>query len=200
MCKQLEIELNTLLDYKNFNLLFDYFQLGNQSPLLQYNYYYDTKNQALKNIKTGFRLRTAQSDYSSKKWESQWTLKQIIDAHHSYEYHEPLDEVILEAPAAFSSSLIKEAGLLNFLAGHHIHPDEFFLLTYYQTQRWLIPDKVGEFSLDATLYPNGKIDYELELETNNLEKAQAYLKKLLNDHGISFQQADNKLKRALKNY
>ena len=59
---------------------------------------------------------------------------------------------------------------------------------------------VGELTLDQTTYPNGRIDYELELETKQPELAQQFYQTLLQRDQIPQRAVTNKISRAVTNH
>lgn len=189
MTFELEQELKVLLTQQQFETLLQHWQLDSTQPSLrQHNTYYDTHDQLLKAADAALRLRNFPES-------SVWTIKHRQNAFQSLEYHQ-YNSVPLSPPSTLSNKVVQEMSLLDFLTKHGIDINQLKKTYDIQTQRWLIATDFGEFALDVSQYGN-KFDYELELETEQLDTAMIAFKSFLDSFGIDMRQADTKLSRAV---
>ncbi|WIK67303.1 CYTH domain-containing protein [Globicatella sanguinis] len=65
-----------------------------------------------------------------------------------------------------------------------------------KTDRYLYQNEYGEWAIDRTYYGD-TVDYEIELETHDLEPAKVAFENLLTALAIDFRPADKKIARAL---
>lgn len=190
MTFELEQELKVLLTKEQFDQLLHHWQLDSTQPSLkQHNTYYDTSKQTLKASDAALRLRNFADS-------SVWTIKHRQNAFQSLEYHQ-VNPTPLVPPSTLSEALVHEASLLDFLTQQAIELKDLKQTYDIQTNRWLIAADFGEFALDASQFGE-MVDYELELETDQLAQAQVAFKAFLDSFGIKMQQAETKLSRAAK--
>ena len=188
MTFELEQELKVLLNKKQFDDLLSFWQLDPLQPSVkQHNTYYDSSDQKLKSFNAALRLRNFEHS-------SVWTIKHKQNKFQSHEYHQENSHPLLP-PVTLSQQFIHETRLITFLSEQAIELNELKQSYDIQTQRWLVTAEFGEFALDLSHYGD-KVDYELELETVQLETAQIAFKSFLANWGIEMKQADTKLSRA----
>lgn len=187
MKPMIELELKAMLTKTEFAQLLRHFGKADTNPIVQQNTYYDTVTQTLKHNRAALRLRNFDTT-------SEWTIKQAhsevasleLNQSQSFSYTE-----IPQIPDIQSSELLTFLRALN-LSLHELHPT----LTL-QTERWVIPVEHGEFCLDRTTY-FGITDYEIELETTQLNWAHSTFQTLLEQHHIPYRPADKKIARAFR--
>lgn len=190
MTFELEQELKVLLSKQQFESLLEHWHLDKAQPSLkQHNTYYDTSEQTLKASDAALRLRNFADS-------SVWTIKHRQNIYQSLEYHQT-NPTPLAPPSQLSNAAIQKAALLNFLAEQAITLPELKQTYDIQTERWLIAADFGEFALDRSQFGE-QVDYELELETDQLETAQVAFTSFINAFGIEMKQADTKLSRAVQ--
>lgn len=190
---EIEIELKTLLTEEEFRRLCDAFGLTDRPPLVQVNQYFDTPDEALKTYRCALRLRRYPDD-------SEWTLKMRETDHQSAEYTQ-------DNSARGSSSdgdwdlarELQDPDLLAALSRLGIQLDQLQPTYQMTTERWWVPAPAGQYALDRTRYLD-QVDYELELETQDLAQARTCLSQLLDDHDIPYRPAPYKIQRVADYY
>lgn len=187
MNQSVEIELKAMLTKDEFERLLRYFEQENTCPIVQRNTYYDTPNQILKMHRVALRLR----NFADR---SEWTIKQAQSDVASLELNQMQHFAYQTVPDVPD---IREQTLIDFLQKHQIELNQLRPTLTLQTERWIIQCDCGEFCLDRTTYFN-ITDYEIELETTQLEQAQAAFQTLLAQHQIPYRHADKKIARAFK--
>lgn len=188
MTFELEQELKVMLNKKQFDELLTFWHLDRLQPSVkQHNTYYDSPDEKLKATNAALRLRNFEHS-------SVWTIKHRQNNFQSHEYHQENSQPI-SPPVTLSQHSIHETTLLTFLFEHAIDLNELNQTYDIQTQRWLVNAEFGEFALDLSHYGD-IVDYELELETEQLENAQIAFKSFLANFKIEMNQADTKLSRA----
>ena len=190
MASNIEIEFKSMLTETEFQQLLAHFDLVHTQPIIQTNTYYDTATQTLKNNRVALRLRNFDT-------RSEWTIKQANTTHESVEMNQPNPKAYTQPPQTISEQDIHDAHLLNILKLLNISLSQLQPICTLQTSRWVKLTDFGEFCLDQTTYYN-ETDYEIELETHDLEQAQSAFQTLLDTHNIPYRHADKKIARAMK--
>ena len=186
---QIEQEIKSMLSPAHFITLLGHFKLDESDGKIQTNTYYDTPEKAFKIIGAALRLRTHQTN-------SEWTFKLKQSTFKSLELTRRLDYPVVSAPESITLDEIGDP-VIGDQVKDFIASDEPLLKTVsFQTKRWSIDLPLGEIALDATCFSHG-VDYEIELETFDLERGKAYLSELFNTYHIPFRPADKKIARAL---
>lgn len=180
MSKNREIEAKTLLDKTIFEKIKH--DLIKKVEFNQENYYFDTRQDLLKEHKISCRIRI----FSNK---AEQTLKVPDLDPVQKNFHEVI-EINDELTRKEALNLIEKAqkqGYLNFSknVGQYLNQhfkdvkDKLVLFTWSKTKRLLANGpKNCELTLDSTTYPDGYCDYELEIENSDPKLIQEVLKDL----------------------
>lgn len=187
MSTNIEIEVKALLNESDYHRVLEYFKDEAKEPVEQVNFYIDTKNNALRRHEISLRIRKLNG--------YMMTLKT------------PLSEGLLEKNQLISESeftkfienkVFPEGPISEFIQRLYIEPAELMPLATLTTIRYNIPYNGFLIALDKNTY-NGKVDYEIEMEGNSVEKARFYLEKVFQTIGITFvENRVSKQKRALE--
>lgn len=173
MSNAIEIEAKALVEKSDYQRLMNAFR---GLPIItQTNYYVDDKEHSLRKEGISLRIREKNGDY-------EMTLKT------------PLAHGLLEKNCAWSKGTFvdfkehhrfPDGDIKRFLTMLSFDINELEILTSLTTKRLDIPYKGGKLSVDENHY-SGIIDYEIELEYNNLKDAEDLLKELLESYEIPF--------------
>ncbi len=188
MSNAIEIEAKVLVSKEDYEKLRDEFK--HYGEYYQTNFYIDTADSLLR--KEGIALRVRE------KWGLfEMTLKT------------PLATGLLEKNCAWSRKtfeeftekhIFPEGDIKRFLTMLDVDVDKLFVKTSLTTKRIDVPYMGGKLSIDKNAY-SGRMDYEVELEANNMNEAETNLKKLLDEKGIPFVlNKKPKIARALATY
>lgn len=188
----IEQEVKIALEAESFARLKSGLGLDGVAPRQQVNHYYDSDQSALKAARAALRLR--QYDQVSE-----WTFKQALDQFQALEITQTNVGRLDSVPASLAGSWIQDEGLLAALAKVGIEPQDLVLRYGFQTNRWTLNLGWGELVLDQTLYGD-QVDYELELEAQDLHLAQDYIAKLSQTYDFSLLAADKKIARVSDYY
>lgn len=189
MVSSIERELKTLITKDKYTQLYHYFKLQKESAIVQTNTYYDTDNGLFKAHNAALRLRV----YAQKN--SEWTIKQRLNSLESIELTQFNEDSPLKVPQSLTKDLIYSQDIQSFIDSNNIPWDEIHPTLSLTTTRFNIELDYGLYALDHTQF-NTEEDYELELETENIEEALVMFNQLLNKFGITYKQAETKLSRA----
>ena len=183
--KNIEIEYKVMVDKQSFIKLESY--LDNHylnKKHIQTNYYYDTRDNKIKNKGLSLRIRHIENEniYISTLKEKQ------NEARIEYEDVIKCNDIYLINNEAKS-----------ILEKNNININQIEQVAYLKTIRkeYMYHDCL--LCLDYNLYYN-KEDYEIECEAESMEKAKELVLQLLNKFNVSYQESkDSKVARALKN-
>lgn len=189
MVSSIEREFKTLLTPDQYEHLLDYFQLNSDQAITQTNHYYDTVNSQFKSINAALRLRVFQDQ------TSEWTIKQQLNEIDSLELTQINQETIHSVPTQLTHEMINTQEIQDFIQRHAIRWDSLQLTQSFKTIRHYIQSDKGLYALDRTEFKDAT-DYELELETEDLDQGLAQFNALLEQFQIPYQQANTKLARA----
>lgn len=176
MEQKLEIEFKSKIDHGGHLLIRDYFPF--QTPVLQSNVYYDTKDREF--FKKGImcRVRKIEDDYLL-------TLK------------EPHPDGIMEYELSLEGPLKEDVRSQEVLDVFDVKIEDLEEVTFSNTVRYEHEDVYGIWCLDITQFKNHK-DYEIEYELYHEEKsAQKHYMQTLKSIGIDYEPIDPKFVRAL---
>lgn len=158
----------------------------------QANTYYDTDDYRLQKASLGLRIRL----FNTRAEE---TLKlpkgpdRLLE-----EMTDPL--TVSEARQLIRANSIATHGQIReYLASQQIEPASLQQFAAATTWRHLLDTPAGKLTLDETHYPNGKRDWELELEYHDEPAAKAYWSQLVSEFNIRVQPVQNKVQRAYAN-
>ena len=188
----IEQEVKIALESESFARLKSGLGLDGVSPRQQVNHYYDSEQGALKEARAALRLR--QYDQVSE-----WTFKQALDQFQALEITQTNPERLDSVPASLAGSWIQDEDLLAALVKVGLEPQDLVLRYGFQTHRWTLDLGWGELVLDQTLYGD-QVDYELELEAQDLSQAQEYIAKLSQTYDFPLLAADKKIARVSAYY
>lgn len=188
MNQNLEIEFKNLLNKEEYDEIYQSeFSDKKQQKITQTNHYFDTKNQDLKKIKSALRIRKTNTFKElTLKTPSQGFLLETNVSLSNNEYTE-----ILEAEQIKLSSYISDLNITD------ISEDSiFYLFNAFKTVRY--EKQLGDhlIVLDQTTFQNGKVDYELEVESTDAETGRNFFKNFLDKNDIPLRPASPKIARA----
>lgn len=183
MAQEIEIEYKNLLTEKEFNQLLYYlpFPPGGK---IQTNYYFETKDFALKNHKSALRIR-------EKNGAWRLTLKEpqkvgLLETHDLLTKQEA--EAIVKGKLRFKGEVSQQLKKLNV---------SFEDLIYYGSLKTVRRETNYEgvlLVLDYSTY-NGTADYELELEAATQPTGKRIFDALLEKYNIPERKTPNKIER-----
>lgn len=189
MSYSIEQEIKAMLTANEFTKLLSHFELAFDQYQTQQNNYYDSADQKLKKAQAALRLRNFNT-------HSEWTFKQKQDQHRSLELTENHSYPILPVPQTITLDQLHDPVIKDQLRYLFKDDDTLELFLQIKTDRYLYHNEYGEWAIDRTYYGD-TIDYEIELETHDLEPAKVAFENLLTSLAIDFRPADKKIARAL---
>lgn len=189
MVSSIERELKTLINKAEYDKLYTYFNLQNQPKIIQSNYYYDTADEIFKQNNAALRLRVFDDG------QSEWTIKERVSELESIELTQFNQDKVTDAPDALNEDIIYSADIQEFIASRNIVWADIKRTMSLTTERYNIEVPYGLYALDYTQYSQAE-DYELELESQDIEVALEHFNSLLASVDISYKQAETKLSRA----
>lgn len=163
------------------------FSDGKQQKIVQRNYYFDTKDHQLKDHLSALRIRTTQS-------LNELTLK-VPSQGFLLETNIPLSDnkcsEILDAKKLNLSDVSADIDIetLN-------KQTVFYLFNHFETQRFEKRMGTHLLVLDQTTFQNGRVDYELELESTDAKEGKAFFEAYLKNSAIPYRPAQPKIARA----
>lgn len=181
--KEIEIEFKNLLNQEEFERLLKYFPFSDQ-PVIQTNYYFDTKSRTLAKHRHALRIR-------QKNQHFRLTLKQP-QGDHILETHDILTQS--EAESWIKGHIIPKPNITAQLEKLHIQPTDLFCYGKLVTKRYSYEIEDITLVLDCSKY-NGKMDYELEVEAQDHHQGLAFFNQLLREHQIKKRLTPNKIER-----
>ncbi|XJS11346.1 CYTH domain-containing protein [Aerococcaceae bacterium WGS1372] len=189
MVSSIEREFKTLLTKEQYQQLINYFQLNAEKAIIQTNHYYDTDDSQFKSIKSALRLRIFQDQ------TSEWTIKQQLNEIDSLELTQHNPEPLSTIPIYITPTLIHAKEMQDFINKQNIHWLSIQPTQSFKTTRYYIESDEGLYALDATDFSHHS-DFELELESDDIERGFTQFSALLERFNISYQQSETKLARA----
>ena len=177
MAANIEIEAKVLISEKDYYNIVERFEDKIIKEYEQVNYYIDTNDFKLKKLGIGLRIRYCFNIYTM-------TIKC------------PLSEGLLEKDQIITkeaylnfknNNVFPEGSLKEFISMLGINIEELSILAHLRTLRKECDDGNPEttFSIDKNTY-NKIVDYELELEGNNLTKVKELLRQICIDNDIEY--------------
>ena len=176
MHSNIEIEAKVLLTKEQYNQLIKYLHLERYKKIEQTNHYIDTLDRVLKQNDIALRIR--------ENNEFVLTLKT------------PLSEGLLEKNQNITwreyteledRSIFPKGDIKNFLEICGFNVSALKVLASLKTLRIELELEEGILCLDENIYgPNNSVvDYELEVESTSMEKAEEIATKILKEIGIT---------------
>lgn len=189
MSTQIEKEFKNLLTKEEYEQLLVHYQLDESAAIHQTNTYYDTDDRQLQSLKMGLRIRTYDND-------AELTLKVLLQENEQLEITDALS--LVEANQLISDKKIKNAGhVASMLKKETIDLDRLKPVGQLSTVRHTFSGEGGVYFLDKSYYQDQK-DYELEFETEDLEKGLILFNTFLTYHEIKERKTTQKIQRALQ--
>jgi uncharacterized protein YjbK len=173
MSSNIEIEAKVLLLKDEYNAIIEKLNLQKYRKIKQTNHYIDTPDRYLK--KNGIALRIREKDE-----EFELTLKT------------PLSEGLLEKNENISwrdfenlseRQIFPDGNIRKFLLILGVKVSDLKVLTSLCTERIHVEFEGYELALDKNIYSN-IVDYELEVESSSIERAQQEIENILNECDI----------------
>lgn len=165
MSKNREIEAKTLLHRETYQKIVNDFPV--KSDFVQENYYFDTPDKLLKKHHISLRIRIY-SDHAEQTMKVpdpnpvQRNYHEVIEINDNLT-HAQAKELVAKKHFAFHGNIGQ------YLTAHFAkEQDALSLFTWSKTRRILMNDPQDcELTLDATSYPDGYEDFELEIENDD---------------------------------
>ena len=173
MSSNIEIEAKVLLLKDEYNAIIEKLNLQKYRKIKQTNHYIDTPDRYLK--KNGIALRIREKDE-----EFELTLKT------------PLSEGLLEKNENISwrdfenlseRQIFPDGNIRKFLLILGVKVSDLKVLTSLCTERIHVEFEGFGLALDKNIYSN-IVDYELEVESSSIERAQQEIENILNECDI----------------
>lgn len=165
MSKNREIEAKTLLHRETYQKIVNDFPV--KSDFVQENYYFDTPDKLLKKHHISLRIRIY-SDHAEQTMKVpdpnpvQRSYHEVIEINDNLT-HAQAKELVAKKHFAFHGNIGQ------YLTAHFAkEQDAISLFTWSKTRRILMNGPQDcELTLDATSYPDGYEDFELEIENDD---------------------------------
>lgn len=182
--QNIEIEFKNLLTKTEYEELYATLPYE-QRTVIQTNYYFDTKDRKLQQLKCALRIREKNNQYTL-------TLKEP-HAKGALETSETIDPAIKQA--WLNNSLVRAPHIFERLALKNIELEHLHYFGSLQTKRTLFyVNNIISIALDHSFY-HGQEDYEIEVETTEERKGKQFFHTLLKDYYIQRRQTKPKIKR-----
>jgi uncharacterized protein YjbK len=179
------VQFKTLLTQEEYEKLIEKFK-GNRTDF-QTNHYFDTKRFSLKALDSSLRVRDRDTLELTLKRKKSYTLQEITI---------PIDNETFEEIR--KTGTLPEGEIRNELIPL-IGDQKLFNFLSLSTLRMYLPYKNGVLFIDKSEYL-GITDYELEYSGKNYNEAKREFIQIINELGIKYKKADQKIKRAFKAY
>lgn len=187
---EIEKEFKNLITKENYEEILKDYQKILTTSITQTNSYYDYQG-ILKSHHIALRIRTIEGQSTGEI-----TLKIPQDTYEVLEITETLPIDMLQSFNAQKDFTLPEK-IYKALVSQKINlktVQQTALLTTHRRQGTLSANEL--LVLDESHY-NGRCDYEIEMEVNDLQQGEQVFNQFLHQYGIKRQQADSKIKRAL---
>ena len=184
MSKELEIEFKNMLEKEEYEKLAAHYGFSERDAKTQENFYFDTPDFQLKNLKCALRIRKKHDGFEC-------TLK-IPAAHGHFEITDALTAE--QATAMIGGHTFKAPEVCAALAELSVSPDALQLIGALTTHRIELKTDEGLLVLDHSEYA-GTEDYEIEFEVIEAAAGENHFYDLLESHNIPVRHADKKIAR-----
>jgi len=174
MSSNIEIEAKVLLLKNEYDTIIEKLNLSKYRKIRQTNHYIDTPDRYLKKNGIALRIREKEEEY-------ELTLKT------------PLSEGLLEKNENISwrdfeklndQNLFPEGNIKKFLSILGVKVDQLKVLTSLCTERIEVEYNGFDLALDKNTYSD-IVDYELEVESSSIQRAQEEIRSILASCNIS---------------
>lgn len=186
MATNIEIEVKVLLTKKEYNKVLRYFDKDVSDGFIQKNYYIDTKDRALRNLGLSLRIRKLNGYVMTLKL--------------------PMAEGLLEKSQNLKSeqfdlfmrnNVFPTGDIADFIESLYINPNSLLINASLSTLRIEVGYENFLLAIDENRYGDHQ-DFELEMESNSIQKARELLQQICEKVGIEFKENfDSKQKRAV---
>lgn len=184
MPKELEIEFKNMLTEEEYKKLALHYGFSAADLKTQENFYFDTRDFQLKNLKCALRIRKKQDVFEC-------TLKTPA-THGNFEITDVLSEN--QAAAVMEGRAFDAPDVRAALAELSVSPDALGLIGALTTHRMEVETEAGLLVLDHSEYA-ATADYEIEFEVQEAAAGEKHFRGLLERHGIPVRIADKKIAR-----
>lgn len=184
MSKELEIEFKNMLQQEEYEKLAAHYGFSERDVKTQENFYFDTPDFQLKNLKSALRIRKKQDGFEC-------TLKTPA-AHGHFEITDALSED--QATAMIEGQTFHAPEVCAALAELSVSPDALQLIGALTTHRMEMETADGLLVLDHSEYA-GTEDYEIEFEVKEAAAGEKHFYELLESHSIPVRHANKKIAR-----
>ena len=173
-----------MLTKDEYQMLIDYFHIGDEQIISQENHYFDTPSFQLKENSSALRIR-------QKGGKFEMTLKQPYQDGLLETNQNLLQE---EAALAIHTGKLPDGTIKELVSKMQIAFSEIEYFGSLVTKRAEIKYRDGLLVFDHSYYLN-KEDFELEYEVENYHQGEQIFIELLEQHNIPQRKTDNKIKR-----
>lgn len=184
--KEVEIEFKNILNQVEYHRLFDHFEFSKQIANQQTNIYFDTPDKTLESMDTALRLRRTGT-------YNHLTLKQPLTDHKKLETTEKLSDIVSKRIAT-DNTVPETDEIGQILYNLEIHTKDLQNIGSFETKRYETAWRGHSIVLDHVKFDHFE-DYELELETKNLDKGLADFEKFLIEFSIEKRPSEQKIRR-----
>jgi uncharacterized protein YjbK len=184
LSQNLEIEFKNMLTKNEYQMLIDFFQIGDEKIISQENHYFDTPSFLLKENSSALRIR-------QKGGKFEMTLKQPYQDG-LLETNQHLSQE--EATLAIQTGKLPDGKIKELVTNMNISFTEIAYFGSLVTKRAEIKYREGLLVFDHSYYLN-KEDFELEYEVENYHQGKQIFFEFLEQHNIPQRKTDNKIKR-----
>lgn len=184
MSKELEIEFKNMLEKEEYEKLAAHYGLSERDAKTQENFYFDTPDFQLKNLKCALRIRKKYNGYEC-------TLKTPA-VHGHFEITDALSAE--QATAMIEGHALEAPEVCAALEELCISPDSLQLIGALTTHRMELETVDGLLVLDHSEYA-GTEDYEIEFEVKEAAAGEQHFYDLLERHRIPVRHANKKIAR-----
>ena len=160
----------------------------------QTNYYFDTSNQDLKKQNSALRIRVTKS-YNEMTFKIPYQGFLLENTLHLSDND---TSEIINNKQIILSSFNSPDNDFSFL-DKEIKDSTYYLFNSFQTKRFEKPVKSHLIVLDMTIFQNGVIHYELEVESNDENEGREFFESILRKYGVPIRKASPKIQRAENN-
>jgi uncharacterized protein YjbK len=173
-----------MLTKDEYQMLIDYFHIGDEQIISQENHYFDTPSFHLKENSSALRIR-------QKGGKFEMTLKQPYQDG-LLETNQNLSKE--EASLAINTGKLPDGTIKELVSKMKISFSEIEYFGSLVTKRAEIEYRDGLLVFDHSYYLN-KEDFELEYEVENYHQGEHIFIEFLEQHNIPQRKTDNKIKR-----
>lgn len=183
MSQEIEIEYKTILTKEEYNTLLQALPFPSEA-MMQTNYYFETRDFALKEHGSALRIRKKNNNYTLTLKEPH--IEGILETHDRLTYEQFIAWTDGQpTPMEHVTKQLQELGIME--------KDLYYYGALETARRTFVQDDIL-YVLDKSSY-NNKTDYELEIEASSKEKGEAALRELLTKYPVSNEQSITKIER-----